>query len=79
MDGPGIADVIESSTPTIRIHLLQTGSVQIKLPQRRRMRGGLVQVLLDRMWTRSRWPLDDHFTEESLCFKLRTSFASTGP
>ncbi len=46
-----MADVIESGTSTIRIHLLQTGVVQIKSAQSRRRRGGLVRALMDRTWT----------------------------
>ena len=36
---------------TDRVHLLQTGLVRIKSAQRRRKRGGLVRVLMDRTWT----------------------------
>ena len=50
--GVAIADVIEFSTPTTRIHLLRTGSVQIKTAQRRRRRGGLARALMDRTWTK---------------------------
>ncbi len=46
-----MADIIKSSTSTFQIHLLQTGSVQIKSAQRRRRRGGLVRALVDSTWT----------------------------